>query len=116
MMPSENHVILKKLEISPIESCLVWPVTPERKSTRVTERVPFVITSKNWKNLYEQKENKKRSIDEEKEMRKKIRLENKMLKETNSTRRLKEKLKEIYFQILVQIINHQKQLLVKLLI
>lgn len=72
MIPSESHVILKKLEMSPIESCLVWPLTPERKSTRVTKRVPFLITSKDWKNLYEQKESKKRSIDEEKEMRKKI--------------------------------------------
>jgi len=39
--------------------------------------VPFVITSKNWKNLYEQKENKKRYIEEEKEMRKKTRGEKK---------------------------------------
>ncbi|XP_022177727.1 uncharacterized protein LOC111038801 [Myzus persicae] len=28
---NKNHIILKKLEISPIESCLIWPVTPERK-------------------------------------------------------------------------------------
>lgn len=42
---NKNHIILKKLEISPIESCLIWPVTPERKDTRTTERVPYVITS-----------------------------------------------------------------------
>jgi len=92
VIPTENHVTLKKIEISPIESCLVWPVTPERKSTRVTERVPFVITSKNWKNLYEQKENKKRSIEEEKEVRKKTREENKLLKETKSKKTTKKKI------------------------
>lgn len=79
---NKNHIILKKLEISPIESCLIWPVTPERKGTRITERVPYVITSDNWKNLYENKEKNKRSIEEEKEMRKKTREENKILKET----------------------------------
>ncbi|CAI6354541.1 unnamed protein product [Macrosiphum euphorbiae] len=78
---NKNHIILKKLEISPIESCLIWLVTPERKGTRITERVPYVITSDNWKNLYENKEKKKRSIEEEKEMRKKTREENKILKE-----------------------------------
>lgn len=57
-------------------------MTPERKSTRITERVPYVITSDNWKNLYENKEKKKRCIEEEKEMRKKTREENKILKET----------------------------------
>lgn len=79
---NKNHIILKKLEISPIESCLIWPVTPERKGTRITERVPYIITSDNWKNLYENKEKKKRSIEDEKEMRKKTRDENKILKET----------------------------------
>lgn len=42
---TENLVEVKKLSISPIESVLVWPLTPERKSTRITERVPFVISS-----------------------------------------------------------------------
>lgn len=53
---TENLVEVKKLSISPIESVLVWPLTPERKGTRITERVPFVISSQKWQTLYEEKD------------------------------------------------------------
>lgn len=73
---TENLVEVKKLSISPIESVLVWPLTPERKGTRITERVPFVISSRKWQTLYEEKDRKKRTAEEEKNDRKKKRLEN----------------------------------------
>ncbi|KAF0697393.1 Jerky-like, partial [Aphis craccivora] len=55
---TENLVEVKKLSISPIESVLVRPLTPEHKGTRITERVPFVISSQKWQTLYEEKEKK----------------------------------------------------------
>lgn len=55
----ENSVEVKQLSISPIESVLIWPQTPERKGTRITERIPFVISSQKWQTLYEEKEKKK---------------------------------------------------------
>jgi len=50
----------KKLQISPIDECLLWPKTSERKGKRNTERVPYVISSKMWQNMYEEKEAKKK--------------------------------------------------------
>jgi len=41
----------KVFKISPLQSCLVWPVTPERKGKLSTERIPYVISSERlrWK-------------------------------------------------------------------
>lgn len=33
----DEQIIMKKLNVSPLESCLIWPNTPERKGFRVTE-------------------------------------------------------------------------------
>jgi len=41
-----RHINGKTFQISPSESCLVWPVTPERKGKRNIERVPYVVSSK----------------------------------------------------------------------
>lgn len=60
----------KTLTLSPLESCLVWPVTPERKGKRNTERTPFVITSQMWKYMHENKANKKKNIEEERKKEK----------------------------------------------
>jgi len=49
----------------------VWPVTPERKSKRNIERVPYVVSSKMWKSMSQSKEDKKKQIELEKENRKK---------------------------------------------
>lgn len=95
-----NFVNVKKLNITPIESCLVWPVTPERKNNRMTERVPYVITSKNWKYLYEQKEHTKRTIEEDKETRKRLREENKILKANQPTKLTKQKVVKNLFPVL----------------
>ncbi|KAL4126326.1 hypothetical protein QTP88_010548 [Uroleucon formosanum] len=48
--------VVKKLKVSPLQECLVWPVTPERKGNRRTERLPFVISSQMWQNMHEHKE------------------------------------------------------------
>lgn len=86
-----NPVNVKTFSITPLESCLVWPITPERKNIRMTERVPYVITSKNWKHLYEEKENAKRKVEVEKETRKRLREENKILKAKQPTKPIKQK-------------------------
>lgn len=65
----ENLVEVKQLNISPFESVLIWPLTPERKGTRITERIPFVISSQKWQTLHEEKE-KKRTIEEEQDNKK----------------------------------------------
>lgn len=66
---------IRKLQVSPIDNCLIWPITPERKGKRNTERVPFVISSEKWQRMYEKKEQSKRNIIEKKENRKKQRLQ-----------------------------------------
>lgn len=55
----------KEHQVSPIDTCLMWPVTPERKDKRNSERVPFVISSKMWQKMYEKKQILKKNIDEE---------------------------------------------------
>jgi len=76
------NVIKKSLQISPLDKCLIWPVTPERNGKHSIERIPYVISSKMWQQIHEQKENAKRSITEEKENKKKRRLDNKVTKTT----------------------------------
>lgn len=85
LQESEDKIItprvkIKKLQVSPIDTCLIWPITPERKGKRNTERVPFVISSDKWQRMYEKKEQSKRNIIELKENRKKQRLESKLTK------------------------------------
>jgi len=45
----------KVFKISPLQSCLVWPVTLERKGKRSTERIPYVILSESWQNIQQTK-------------------------------------------------------------
>jgi len=70
----------KKLQISPIDLCLIWPKTPEYKGKRNSERVPFVLSSRMWQSMYEQKEAVKKDIEDEKEKNRKKRLEYKLTK------------------------------------
>lgn len=53
LMNGNNLINLKKNLIYLQLSYLVWSITLEGKSTRMTERFSFVITSKSLKNLYE---------------------------------------------------------------
>uniref|UniRef100_A0A1B6KDS7 Uncharacterized protein n=1 Tax=Graphocephala atropunctata TaxID=36148 RepID=A0A1B6KDS7_9HEMI len=54
---------------------------PTRKGKKQTERVPFVITSKQWKALNEEKQEKKATEEREKAERKRKREEKKLAKE-----------------------------------
>ncbi|KAF2890674.1 hypothetical protein ILUMI_15499, partial [Ignelater luminosus] len=58
---------------SPIEDVLFWPKTPERKGKRNSELLPFVVSSKKWKALLQEKANKKAKLQRDKELRKKER-------------------------------------------
>ncbi|KAF6206148.1 hypothetical protein GE061_017373 [Apolygus lucorum] len=69
---------------------LDWPGTPKRKGTRKTERIPFVLTSDDYKNIHREKENKKKEEDERKENRKKER-ENRQKLKSETTKRGKGK-------------------------
>lgn len=53
---------IKKLQVSPIDNCLIWPITPEHKGKRNTERVPFVISSEKWQRMFEKKNNQKETL------------------------------------------------------
>lgn len=59
-LETPRHINKKILKISPLESCLVWPITPERKGKRFTERIPFVISSESWQNIHQSKADKKK--------------------------------------------------------
>jgi subtilase family serine protease len=41
--------------ISPIQGVLQWPIPLKRKFKRNTERMPFVITCRAWKALFQEK-------------------------------------------------------------
>ncbi|KAF2901333.1 hypothetical protein ILUMI_04854 [Ignelater luminosus] len=58
---------------SPLEDVLFWPKTPERKGKRNSELMPFVVSSKKWKALLQEKANKKAKLQLDKELRKKER-------------------------------------------
>jgi hypothetical protein len=45
---------------SSIKDYLVWPESPIRKGNRNSERMPFVLTSEQWKNLQAEKREKKK--------------------------------------------------------
>ena len=52
LVEPENLVQVKQLSKPLIESILVWQITPERvQGTRITERVPFVISSQKWQKV-----------------------------------------------------------------
>ncbi|XP_067004498.2 uncharacterized protein [Anabrus simplex] len=67
--------------ISPLADVLHWPESPKRKGVKSTERMPFVITCRDWKLLSQNKKDKKQAEENEKQNRKRIRLEKKTLKE-----------------------------------
>jgi hypothetical protein len=45
---------------SSIKDYLVWPESPIRKGNRNSERMPFVLTSEQWKNLQAEKKREKK--------------------------------------------------------
>lgn len=70
-----------------LENVLQWPVTPVRKGTRQTERLPFVLTCTQWKQIKKEKDDTKKQKEREKEERKEKRLENKKNKEQKPTKK-----------------------------
>lgn len=66
-----------------LENILLWPDTPKRKNVRNTEKLPYVITSTEWKNLVSEKKEKKETELRLKEERKKERENKKKIKENN---------------------------------
>lgn len=78
-----------------LEDVLRWPHTPVRKGKKQTERLPFVLTSTQWKKITNEKEQLKKEKELEKEQRKIKRMENKARKEADanlkSTKNMKKK-------------------------
>ena len=54
---------------------LVWPDTPKRKGKRQMERQPYAITSRRYQEVFEKKKLAKCTAEEEKEVRKRKRIE-----------------------------------------
>jgi hypothetical protein len=86
---NENNEIDNVCNASAItlENVLQWPVTPVRKGTRQTERLPFVLTSTQWKQIKKEKNDIKKHKEREKEERKEKRLENKKIRHRSQQRK-----------------------------
>lgn len=82
--PTENKTPTKC-----INEVLLWPETPKRKGKRQVERVPFVLTSRKWNELHEEKVKMKEDNLKQKEKRKQEREEKKMQKQ--ATEQIKKK-------------------------
>lgn len=79
--PAEQ-VTHHNLNNSLIEKYLFYYDTPERKGTKNTERVPYIITSTPWKEIKDKKEAEKRKKIEEQKRRKTEREAKKIKKES----------------------------------
>ncbi|KAJ4440415.1 hypothetical protein ANN_08556, partial [Periplaneta americana] len=72
-LSNEEKKTLRRSEVRTLEDCLIWPETPKRKNIRKTERMPYVLTSKKWRALFRNKEEKKAEEERKKEERKRKR-------------------------------------------
>lgn len=66
------------IEYINLSNFISWPVTPERKGSKNSEKLPFVLTSIDWQKIQEEKINKKRELELCKEERKRKRIEKKL--------------------------------------
>ncbi|KAE8738997.1 hypothetical protein FOCC_FOCC015512 [Frankliniella occidentalis] len=64
-----------------LRDVLVWPHSPKRKGKRKMERMPYVTTSKRWREMQEEKDRKKKEEEAEKEARKEARIAKKALQD-----------------------------------
>ncbi|KAJ8917899.1 hypothetical protein NQ315_002591 [Exocentrus adspersus] len=71
-VPSNEDRCLKEL--------LYWPDTPQRKNKRHSEKMPYVITSTGWKNVYTEKKRKKEEEEKNKEIKRTERLKKRLIK------------------------------------
>ncbi|KAJ4436953.1 hypothetical protein ANN_17085 [Periplaneta americana] len=72
-LSNEEKKTLRRSEVRTLEDCLIWPETRKRKNIRKTERMPYVLTSKKWRALFRNKEEKKAEEERKKEERKRKR-------------------------------------------
>lgn len=61
--------------VDSLQNVLYWPSTPQRKGKKDVERLPFVLTSTQWKRLKRDKEETKIEKERVKEVRRQQRLE-----------------------------------------
>lgn len=73
------------------EKILQWPESPKRKGKRLTERLPFFLTSQKWQDLMEEKGGKRKAEEEAKEERKRARGQKKQEKVEELKRKQQEK-------------------------
>lgn len=90
-----------------LKDILVLPKTPKRKGTRTTTKVPFAITSAEWKDLelkkIKVKEEKADGIKKRKEERERKKTEKiEKMKENKENKRLKKQLKNDSDKVVVQ--------------
>lgn len=64
-------------ENSNLNNYLMWPITPQRKGKRNVQKLPYVLTSEEWKKIQTKKIEDKKIKEKDKEARKLKRLENK---------------------------------------
>ncbi|XP_049949762.1 uncharacterized protein LOC126457500 isoform X1 [Schistocerca serialis cubense] len=90
---TENTPIVNKTPTKCINEVLLWSETPKRKGKRQVERVPFVLTSRKWNNLHEEKVKMREDAMKQKEKRKQGREEKKMKKQATQQINKKKKMK-----------------------
>ena len=78
---SKVSCVIKVVKIEGMKEFLVWPDTPKRKGKRQLERQPYAITSRRYQEVFEKKKLAKRREGEEKEARKRKRIEAKEKKD-----------------------------------
>jgi len=92
VMNQEKNKTLASRVPSPFKKVLFWPEEKQIKKRQGKEKIPSVVTSEQWKKYQYDKEEKKRLQEEEKENRKKIRLEKLRIKKEKSEEMKKLKL------------------------
>ena len=73
--------VIKGVQTEGMKEFLVWPDTPKRKGKRQMERQPYALTSRRYQEVFEKKKFVKRRTEEEKEARKRKRIEAKEKKD-----------------------------------
>jgi hypothetical protein len=78
---SKVSCVIKVVQTEGMKEFLVWPDTPKRKGKRQMERQPYAITSRRYHEVFEKKKLANCRAEEEKEARKRKRIEAKEKKD-----------------------------------
>lgn len=70
-----------------LQEVLQWPHSPKRKSKRQTERMPYVVTSKRWKDMQDAKDHQRQEQARLKELRTQQRRDRKTEREAEIARK-----------------------------